>query len=281
MSNELGHAGNVSDEDWYVPKHHVNYFDGVTSEVAVVIPVINEAERLGALLTRMGQRQVSTYADIVIVDGGSTDGSVNPVNLREAGVKGLLTYQGRSGLSAQLQVAYAFCLRQGYKSVVTIDGNNKDDPEAIPRFIGMLREGFDFVQGSRFLKDGSHENTPLSRLLAVRLIHAPLLSVASGFWWTDTTQGFRGYSERLLRNVDLGIFREGFSGYTLLAYLSYRAPKFGLRVVEIGTRRTYPQGKPPTKLGTLSSKIRLLFSLLQVVLGQFNPRRVREVTGSK
>ena len=245
-----------------------------------MIPVINEAERLGALLTRMAQRQISTDADIVIVDGGSTDGSVNPVNLREAGVKGLLTYQGRSGLSAQLQVAYAFCLRQGYKSVVTIDGNNKDDPEAIPRFISMLREGFDFVQGSRFLNDGSHENTPLSRLLAVRLIHAPVLSMASGFWWTDTTQGFRGYSDRLLRNVDLGIFRDGFRDYSLLAYLSYRAPKIGLRVVEIGTRRTYPQGKPPTKLGTLRSKIRLLFSVLRVVSGKYDTAGIHEPKGS-
>ena len=38
------------------------------------------------------------------------------------------------------------------------------------------------------------ENTPLSRWIAIRLIHAPLCSLASGKWWTDSTQRFRGYS---------------------------------------------------------------------------------------
>ena len=65
----------------------------------------------------------------------------------------------------------------GYNSVITIDGNNKDDPKTIPAIIQKLNEGNDFVQVSRFIKNGKGVNTPLKRMLAIRLIHAPLIFI--------------------------------------------------------------------------------------------------------
>ena len=48
------------------------------------------------------------------------------------------------------------------KGIITIDGNNKDDPEAIPHFIESLNKGIDFVQASRFIKGGKgRKNVPL------------------------------------------------------------------------------------------------------------------------
>ena len=55
--------------------------------------------------------------------------------LEERGVRGLLVKTGPGKLSAQLRCGYAFAMDQGYEGVVTIDGNDKDDPEAIPRFV--------------------------------------------------------------------------------------------------------------------------------------------------
>ena len=63
--------------------------------------------------------------------------------------------------------------------VVTIDGNNKDCPLSIGDFIAKLEIGYDLVQGSRFIKGGEHKNTPFFRYIAIRLIHAPMLS----FFW--------------------------------------------------------------------------------------------------
>lgn len=253
----------------YVPDHSLEYFDGVTSQTIVIIPVINEGPRLHSLLERMNALEIAGLADIVIVDGGSTDGSVDSTVLRRHRARGLLVYSGPAGLSAQLQVAYAFALDQGYASIITIDGNNKDDPEAIPRFLEKLNEGFDFIQGSRFLPDGFHANTPLSRLLAVRLIHAPILSVASGYSWTDTTQGFRGYSSALLSDPRIAIFREVFTRYSLLMHLTYIAPKLEYEVVEVGSRRNYPRGKNPTKISLIRGNLLLFSDLMKVVFGRY------------
>src|SRR5207344_3008292 len=161
---------------------------GRRSPWCVVIPVINEGERIRHLLDRMSALGIDATVDVLVVDGGSNDGSLAPDALQERGVRALLVKTGPGRLSAQLRCAYAFALDQGYEGILTIDGNDKDDPEAIPRFIDALKSGFDFVQASRFLPGGVAENTPVSRDLAIRLIHAPMLSLFSGFRWTDTTQ---------------------------------------------------------------------------------------------
>jgi dolichol-phosphate mannosyltransferase len=236
----------------------------------VVIPVINEGDRIKNLLARMAALSISTIADVIIVDGGSTDGSLEITYLRTNGVRGLLVKTGPGKLSAQLRCAYSFALDQGYEGIITIDGNDKDDPDAIPQFIDALRNGVDFVQASRYIQGGVAENTPLSRDLAIRLIHAPLLSLASGFKWTDTTQGFRAYSRKMLLDPKLAPFRDIFSTYELLAYLSYRAPKLGYRCIELPTVRRYPKGEVPTKISSLRGNLSVLSVLFRACAGAYN-----------
>src|SRR5690606_2416742 len=97
--------------------------------------------------------------------------------------------------------------------MVPIAGNDKDAPGAIPPFIQALEDGVDFVQASRFLPGGMGVNTPKLRQFAIRYIHAPCLSLASGFKWTDTTQGFRAYSRRMLLDPGIAPFRDIFVTY--------------------------------------------------------------------
>lgn len=255
-----------------VPAHDVRLWLGKQSKYALVIPVINEGARIVRLLGRIASLGLADKIDVIIVDGGSTDGSLDAPILAENKVRGLLVKTGPGKLSAQLRCAYAFVLDQGYDGVVTIDGNDKDEPDEIPDFIAALDAGVDFAQASRFIKGGKGINTPFKRLLAIRLVHAPLLSLASGFWWTDTTQGFRAYSRRLLEDPRIAPFRDVFGEYELLAYLNYRAPLLGYTCRELPTTRIYPKGEAtPTKIASFSGELRLLRVLLKTCTGGFNP----------
>lgn len=254
---------------WQVPAMEEPLWLGKQHAYCVVIPVINEGERIKNLLARMERHQISATADIIIVDGGSTDGSLDLDALTQIGVRGLVVKTGPGKLSAQLRCAYAFALDQGYEGVVTIDGNDKDDPEAIPRFIDALKNGIDFVQASRFLLGGIAENTPKSRDLAIRYIHAPCLSLASGFKWTDTTQGFRAYSRRMLLSPKIALFRDVFANYELLAYLSWQAPRSGYSCLELPTVRRYPKGEVPTKISAFKGNLEVLLTLLKVCAGKY------------
>ena len=259
--------------DWQVPEFRIEYWDGKTSDYCVVVPVINEGARIRQFIWRLKENNIDAIADIIIVDGGSTDGSLSNEHLRSSGVRGLLTKTDDGKLSAQLRVVYSFVLCNEYHGAVTIDGNNKDDPSAIPGFLRLLDEGYDFVQASRFIAGGKHINTPASRHLAIRWIHAPLLRIASGFNWTDTTQGFRGYSRRLLLSQQLSIFRNIFSSYELLAYLSYASPIVGLRCIELPSFRYYPKGKVPSKISSFKGNLNVFFVLIKACLGIYGPDR--------
>lgn len=256
--------------DWQIPSFETRLWLGRRHPWCIVIPVINEGNRIGSLLSRMASLGVAEIADIIIVDGGSSDGSLEVSSLRALGVRGLLVKTGPGKLSAQLRCAYAFALDQGYAGIISIDGNDKDDPEAIPRFISALNDGVDFVQASRFIAGGVAENTPLSRGLAIRLVHAPMLSLFSGFRWTDTTQGFRAYSRKMLLDQGIAPFRDVFQTYELLAYLSYRVPRLGYRCLEIPTTRRYPKGEVPTKISAFKGNLLVLRILFRVCLGAYN-----------
>lgn len=258
-------------KNWQVPEFSIVFLEEKTRRYCVVIPVINEGSRIQTQLQRMAALGIDNVADIIIIDGGSTDGSLDAYRLRSNRVRGLLLKSGPGKLSAQLRCAYAFALEQGYEGIVTIDGNNKDDPEAIPRFVESLEMGVDFVQASRYIPGGVAENTPALRNLAIRFIHAPLLSLFSGFHWTDTTQGFRAYSSKALLDPRVAPFRDVFMSYELLAYLSYRLPKLKYKCVELATARRYPIGEIPTKISSIKGNASVFLVLLNACLGRYNP----------
>ena len=256
---------------WHVPASTTVFWAGRRHRYCVVIPVINEGERISRLLGRMRTLDLSALVDVLLIDGGSTDGSLDPDRLKALGVAGLLVKTGAGKLGAQLRCAYAFALGAGHEGIITIDGNDKDDPDAIPAFVAALDEGYDFVQGSRYVPGGLAENTPLLRDLAIRLVHAPLASLSAGFRWTDTTQGFRGYSRRMLLDPNIAPFREVFMGYELLVYLSCRVPRLGYRCIELPTARRYPPGDVPTKISSIRGNLAVLGALLRAAAGRYNP----------
>lgn len=260
----------LDDAAWEVPAHEVALHGPRRHAHALVIPVINEGERIRGQLRRIAAAGLPV--DVVIADGGSTDGSLDADFMGEIGVRAVVTKTGPGKLSAQLRMAYAWCLQQGYAGIVTIDGNGKDGVEAVAEMVAKLEEGCDYVQGSRYLPGGAAENTPLERTIANRVIHAPMLSLAGRHWFTDTTNGFRAYSARYLLHPDVQPFREVFSVYNLLFYLTVRAGQLGLRVAHVPVERRYPDdGKVPTKIGGFASKLALLKETFVAATGGYTP----------
>ncbi|MFV2091456.1 MAG: glycosyltransferase family 2 protein [Hyphomicrobiales bacterium] len=257
-------------QSWEVPEFREDVFAERYADYCLVIPVINEGERIRSQLRRIAD--LDTGLDVIIADGGSTDGSLEVDFMHETNVRARLTKIGPGRLSAQLRMAYGWAMQQGYNGVVTIDGNGKDAVEGISTIRDKLVEGFDYVQGSRYAPGGRAVNTPFSRWFAVRFIHAPVISLAARHWFSDTTNGFRGYSRTYLTDPRVQPFRAVFNDYNLLFYLSVRASQLGFRVTEVGVTRAYPaSGKLPTKITGLGSKLRLMGELFGAAFGAYHP----------
>lgn len=255
-----------------VPAYKADEFSGRLSEYCLLIPVINEGNRILEELKRAQSYGVHEMCDIVICDGGSTDGSMEAEGLKALGVNTLLTKTGPGKQGAQLRMGIYFAQKRGYKGVLTIDGNNKDSIEDVPAFIEKLKAGYDLVQGSRFIRGGHAINTPIVRYVAVRLIHAPLISLGARQWFTDTTNAYRAYSMKYLNHPQVRPLRDVFVGYELLAYLSIRATQLGMKACEVPVTRAYPAaGKVPTKISGIKGNSDLMSVLIRAILGKYNP----------
>lgn len=262
----------LADSRAEVPAFHVLEFAPRRSRHVVCVPVIDEGDRIGRQLGKMAD--LARTIDLVIADGGSTDGSLAPERLRAANVRALLTKTGPGRLSAQMRMAIGWGLEQGYEGFVFLDGNDKDDPAAIPSFVARLDAGADHVQGSRYVPLGRGIRTPFLRHVGVRCLHAPLISLAAGFRYTDTTNGFRGYSARFLRDPRVQPLRDVFVGYELHYYLAIRAARLGFRVEELPVTRAYPAGeRAPTKISPWRGNWRVFATLMKAVRGRYDPPR--------
>ena len=256
-----------------VPDYKWDEFQAKKHDYCVLIPVINEGQRILNELTRAERSGILEVADIILCDGGSSDGSMESDRLKRLGVSALLVKQGPGKQGAQLRMGIYFAKLRNYRGIVTIDGNNKDSIEDIPVFIRKLEAGYDFVQGSRFVKGGKAIHTPLIRLISLRLLHAPVISLTAGKWYTDTTNAYRGYSMKYLLDDRVQVFRDLFVTYELLAYLSVRADQLGMKTCEIPVTREYPKaGKIPTKISFWRGNSELLKILFSNLFHKYDPK---------
>jgi dolichol-phosphate mannosyltransferase len=255
---------------WQIPAFEEQSFNAKRHRYAICIFVINEGERVRTQLRAM--EPLASQLDIVVADGGSTDGSLDAVFLGECGVRTLLTKRGPGKLSAQMRMAMAWCMDQGYGGVIVVDGNNKDDTSAATRFVEALDAGYDHVQGSRYVPGGVAINTPFVRHWGVKILHAPLIAGVSGFPYTDTTNGFRAYSRRFLLDPRVQPFRDVFQRYELHYYLAIRAASLGFRVIESPVTRAYPKGEAtPTKISPFAGNALVLQTLFKACRGGYDP----------
>lgn len=248
---------------------------GKQNEYSLCIPIYNEGNRILTELEKAKKAKVNEIADIILLDGGSTDGSISVENLKNFKVNTLITMKekGLYKQSEALKAGFDFVIKRKYKGVITVDGNDKDGIEDVEKFVEKLEEGYDYIQGSRFLKNGKYENTPLTRYIAIKYIHAPIISLKSHKKYTDTTNLFRGYSIKYLTDKRVQIFRDVFKSYELSVYLSTRADEINLKTCEIPVQRCYPSKKKyPTKVGKIKGNFLIIKSLLENLAGKYNPK---------
>jgi dolichol-phosphate mannosyltransferase len=253
-----------------LPDFEIKEFKQKKTKYCICVPVLNEGDKIKKQLQRM--LPFSKLADIIIADNSSNDGSTDIKFLKKHGVRTLLNLKSFGRQGTQLRMGFAYALKEGYKGIIQIDGNNKDGVESIPDFIKMLDLGYDYVQGSRFIRGGKAINTPPSRFLAVRLLAAPLISIGAKFWYTDVTNGFRGYSRKYLLHPKVQPFRNIFVRYEFNMYLTVRANQLGLKTREIPVKRAYSKGKVVTKISPIVGNANFFLTMIKAMRGYYKPK---------
>ena len=263
-----------NDTKWEIPNHLTYVLKEKSTKYCICIPIINEGNRIINQLTRMNKDNIHLQADIIICDCDSSDGSTEITRLKSLGVRTLLIKKDSGVVGAQLRMGYAYALKEGYSGIITMDGNDKDGHDVIPRFIKKLELGYDYVQGSRYIKNGQSINTPFIRHIAINYVHKPIINLISGYKYTDTTNGNRAYSKNLLCDEKIQPFRNVFYYYDFLVFVSSVVPKYGFKMTEVPMTRKYPKGETPTKISWYGN-LRILKSLFYVIIRKYRPKNIK------
>ncbi len=206
----------------------------------LALPVcFNEEKKIGSVLDRF---QPGLVDEIVVVDDASTDGSA--AEIRKRGVR-IVSHPHRMGVGAAIRTGIRLAQKENFDILVVLAGNDKDRPAEIPALTKpILEDGFDFVQGSRYLAGGQTGNMPAYRKMATRL-HPWLFSLAAGMKITDSTNGFRAIRVSIFNDPRIQIDQEWLNAYELEPYLFFKAIKLGYKVREVPATKIYP----PKELG--------------------------------
>lgn len=180
--------------------------------------------------------------DFLLVDDGSTDGATKEAALLSNAF--YIRNEEQKGVGFSLRVAYSFGLSKGYDILVTMAGNNKDEPRELPLLFEPIEKGeADLVQGSRYFRGGHYGAMPAYRFFATRYLHPWIFSMVSGKKMTDTTNGFRAIHASILRDSRINFDRDEFDHYELEPYLLCSAVQLGYRVTEVPVTKIYPPKK--------------------------------------
>jgi glycosyltransferase involved in cell wall biosynthesis len=188
--------------------------------VSLIIPTLNEAENLRHVLPTLP----SVVDELVIVDGGSTDGTVEVV--RELRPDATVVHDPRPGKGIALQSG--FDAARG-EILVMMDADGSMDPNDIATFVAALHAGADVAKGSRFMQGGgSSDLTPLRTVGNFMLTQAVRLTF--GGRYSDLCYGYMAFWRHVLPAFDPGV-----PGFEVETFLNVRALAAGLRIVEVAS----------------------------------------------
>lgn len=170
----------------------------------------------------------AAYDEIFVVDGGSTDGTVEYFQERGIRVLG----QSRRGRGHAFQIAFEEVEADAY-IFFSPDGN--EDPKDLERFRPLLEGGADIVIASRMMKGARNEED--DQVLKWRKwannafnIGANLAFRRSGRFVTDSINGYRAITRAAAQRLQLDA-----PDYTIEYQMTMRAFKARLKIVEFPT----------------------------------------------
>ncbi|MCZ7398702.1 MAG: S-layer glycoprotein N-glycosyltransferase AglJ [Candidatus Methanoperedens sp.] len=186
-------------------------------EVCILIPTLNEEKTIDGIIKEF---KSLGFSDILVIDGHSTDGTVEKA--KNAGARVVI----QSGTGKGQAVSQAFQLITS-KYVVMIDGDGTYLPEEIDKILEPVVSGHaDHVIGNRFAHYQKGAFTGLN-LFGNRILNK-IFGFAYGIWLEDILSGYRAFNNNAIKQIELN--RTGFEVET---EITVECVKKDLKIVEV------------------------------------------------
>ena len=201
-------------------------------EGVVLIPTYNERENAELIIRKVFS--LPRAFDVLIIDDGSPDGTADIIRGLMAEFPGRLHLEeraGKQGLGTAYIHGFRWALAQGYEYVFEMDADFSHNPDDLLRLHdACAQEGYDLAIGSRYIQGVNVVNWPMDRVL-MSYFASWYVRWVTGMPIMDATAGFKCYTARVLKAIDLNKIR--FVGYAFQIEMKWTAYKLGFKITEV------------------------------------------------
>ncbi len=197
----------------------------------VIIPTYNERENIENIIRKVFSLE-GGY-DILIIDDGSPDGTAAIVKrLQQEFPERLhmIERPGKLGLGTAYITGFKWSIDKGYDYTFEMDADFSHNPEDLPRLYQACKDGADLAIGSRYCDGISVINWPIGRIIMSYYASVYVRTIL-GMKVYDCTAGFKCYSNKVLRTIDLD--KVEMKGYGFQIEMKYTTYKLGFKITEV------------------------------------------------
>ena len=220
------------------------------SDSLVIIPTYNEKENIRKMIEKVFS--LSKNFDLLIVEDNSPDGTgdiIKEMMPQYPDRLFILERKGKLGLGTAYIDGFRWALSKGYEYIFEMDCDFSHNPDDLIRLYNACKvDGADVSIGSRYIKGVNVVNWPMGRVL-MSYGASMYVRFILGMPIADTTAGFKCYTAKVLRTIDLSSVK--FMGYAFQIEMKYTAWRLGFRIVEVPiifTDRTEGTSKMSSKI---------------------------------
>jgi glycosyltransferase involved in cell wall biosynthesis len=186
--------------------------------ISVIVPALNEAKNLPHVFAQLP----SELHEVIVVDGGSTDGT--PVVARRLRPDVRIIQQAKQGKGDALRCGFEAATGE---VLVMLDADGSADPAEIPNFVKALVAGHDFAKGSRFREGGGSADITRLRRVGNWCLSATV-NILFRTSYSDLCYGYNAFWRHCLPTMKIDC--DGFEVETLI---NIRIARAGLSVSEV------------------------------------------------
>ncbi len=186
-------------------------------EACILIPTLNEGKTIEGIIKEF---KSMGFSDILVIDGHSTDGTVEKA--KNAGARVVI----QSGTGKGQAVSQAFQLITN-KYMVMIDGDGTYLPEEVDKLLEPVVSGqADHVIGNRFAHYQKGAFTGLN-LFGNKILNK-IFGFAYGIWLKDILSGYRAFNNNAIKQIELNT-----TGFEVETEITVECVKKDLKIVEV------------------------------------------------
>ncbi len=195
--------------------------------ITIICPVYNEKENIKKLLDEI-ELKIKTEKEILIIYDFEEDNTLPVISQIKSNYSFKITtvknIYGKGVLNA---------IKTGLKlaksdTLLVIMADLSDDLSVVDKMYELIKDGYDIVCGSRYMKGGKQIGGPFIKKLLSKLAGLSL-HILTGIPTHDITNSFKMYSKKVVDEIEI----ESTGGFEIGMEITIKAYVMGKKITEI------------------------------------------------